>query len=106
MTDTRDLFDSGGIPVGDKHAYALEISGDSMKPAYRNGDIIIVSPSVAVRKGDRVVIKTKDGEVMVKELKRKTAKAVELKSLNSGHRDRTLPAADVAWLARIVWASQ
>jgi phage repressor protein C with HTH and peptisase S24 domain len=52
------------------------------------------------------VVKTKDGEVMVKELKRKTAKAVELKSLNSDHRDRTLPTVDIVWLARIVWASQ
>ncbi len=112
------FFDDGGFPVGkgweeiafpsvnDEHAYALEISGDSMKPAYRNGDVIIVSPGATVRKGDRVVVKTKDGEVMVKELKRKTAKSVELKSLNSEHRDRTLPAADVVWLARIVWASQ
>jgi phage repressor protein C with HTH and peptisase S24 domain len=77
-----------------------------MKPAYRNGDVIIVSPGANVRKGDRVVVKTKDGEVMVKELKRKTAKAVELKSLNSEHRERTLPTADIIWLARIVWASQ
>jgi phage repressor protein C with HTH and peptisase S24 domain len=112
------FFDDGGFPVGkgweeiafpsvtDEHAYALEISGDSMKPAYRNGDVIIVSPGATVRKGDRVVVKTKDGEVMVKELKRKTAKAVELKSLNSEHRDRTLPTADIVWLARIVWASQ
>ncbi len=94
------------ISDGGKHAYALEISGDSMKPAYRNGDVIIVSPGANVRKGDRVVVKTKDGEVMVKELKRKTAKAVELKSLNSEHRDRTLPTGDIIWLARIVWASQ
>ena len=35
-----------------------------MKPAYRNGDVIIVSPGANVRKGDRVVVKTKDGEVM------------------------------------------
>src|SRR5512146_949726 len=80
------FFDDGGFPVGkgweeiafpsvtDEHAYALEISGDSMKPAYRSGDVIIVSPGAAVRKGDRVVVKTRDGEVMVKELKRKTAK--------------------------------
>jgi phage repressor protein C with HTH and peptisase S24 domain len=77
-----------------------------MKPAYRAGDIIIVSPGTTVRKGDRVVVKTKDGEVMVKELKRKTAKAIELKSLNAEHRDRTLPMSDVVWVARIVWASQ
>ena len=74
-------FDDGGFPVGkgwdeiafpavtDEHAYALEISGDSMKPAYRDGDVIIVSPAAPVRRGDRVVVKTKNGEVMVKELK-------------------------------------
>ena len=59
-----------------------------------------------MRRGDRVVIKTKDGEVMVKELKRKTAKSIELKSLNAEHRDRTLSMSDVLWVARIMWASQ
>jgi phage repressor protein C with HTH and peptisase S24 domain len=77
-----------------------------MRPAYRNGDVIIVSPSAAVRKGDRVVVKTRDGEVLVKELKRKTAKSVELKSLSAEHRERTLARSDVVWVARIVWASQ
>ena len=111
-------FDDGGFPVGkgweeisfpsvtDEHAYALEISGDSMKPAYRKGDIIIVSPAAPVRKGDRVVVKTRGGEVMVKELRRKSTKSVELKSLNTEHRDRTLAMADIDWIARIMWASQ
>jgi len=115
---TGGYFDDGGFPVGkgweeiafpqvtDEHAYALEISGDSMKPAYRDGDIIIVSPDAPVRRGDRVVVKTKDGEVMVKELRRKNSKNIELKSLNTEHRDRTLAMADVVWIARIVWASQ
>jgi phage repressor protein C with HTH and peptisase S24 domain len=111
-------FDDGGFPVGkgweeiafpsvtDEHAYALEISGDSMKPTYRSGDVIVVSPAAPVRKGDRVVVKTKDGEVMVKELRRKTTKQIELKSLNAEHRDRTLSMSDVLWIARIVWATQ
>jgi phage repressor protein C with HTH and peptisase S24 domain len=77
-----------------------------MKPAYRDGDIIVVSPAAPVRRGDRVVVKTRNGEVMVKELRRKTSKSVELKSLNSEHRDRTLPMSDILWVARIVWASQ
>jgi phage repressor protein C with HTH and peptisase S24 domain len=111
-------FDDGGFPVGkgwdevslpqinDENAYALKVSGDSMKPVYRAGDIIVVSPAATVRKGDRVVVKTKDGEVMVKELRRKTTRSIELRSLNSEHRDRTLPMSDVLWVARIVWASQ
>jgi phage repressor protein C with HTH and peptisase S24 domain len=77
-----------------------------MQPLYRDGDTIIVSPSSPVRRGDRVVVKTKDGEVMVKELKRKTAKTLELKSLNAEHGDRILSMADVLWIARVVWASQ
>jgi phage repressor protein C with HTH and peptisase S24 domain len=111
-------FDDGGFPVGkgwdeiafpkvnDDHAYALEISGDSMMPAYRDGDVIVVSPAAPVRRGDRVVVKTRKDEVMVKELKRQTAKSVELKSLNADHPDRSLPMEDVVWIARIVWASQ
>ncbi len=111
-------FDDAGFPVGkgwekvsvpsitDEHAYALEVSGDSMKPAYREGDIIIVSPGSPVRKGDRVVVKTRKGEIMAKELKKKQAKSIELKSLNSEHRDRTLQMSDVEWIARILWASQ
>ncbi|WP_041345320.1 S24 family peptidase [Nitrobacter winogradskyi] len=111
-------FDDGGFPVGkgwdevglpcvnDEHAYALEISGDSMKPAYRDGDVIVVSPGTPIRRGDRVVVKTRDGEVMVKELKRRTARTIELQSLNPSHANRTLPASEVEWIARIVWASQ
>ncbi len=93
--------------AADEHAYALEISGDSMKPAYRDGDIIVVSPGTPIRRGDRVVLKTSDGEVMVKELKRRTTRTLELQSLNPAQAaDRTLDADDVAWIARIVWASQ
>ncbi|HEX3440858.1 MAG TPA: helix-turn-helix transcriptional regulator [Pseudolabrys sp.] len=110
-------FDNGGLPVGkgwedvafpsvtDESAYALEITGDAMKPVYRSGDRIVVSPATPTRKGDRVVVMTKDGEVTVRELKRKTTKQVELKSLNND-RDRTLAMSDILWIARIVWASQ
>src|SRR3954466_15351289 len=112
------FFDDGGFPVGkgwdeiafpavnDDNAYALEISGSSMEPAYRDGAVIIVSPAASVRKNDRVVVKTREGEVMVKELKRKTAKSIELRSINPAHTDRTLPTRDVLWIARIVWGSQ
>lgn len=100
-------WDEVGLPaVHDEHAYALEISGDAMKPAYRDGDVIVVSPGTPIRRGDRVVVKTKAGEVMLRELKRRTAKSLELQSLNANGPDRTLAAAEVQWIARIVWVSQ
>ena len=118
QAEANGAFDEGGFPAGkgweamalpsvdDEHAYALEISGDQMRPAYRDGDVILVSPTTPIRRGDRVVVKTGDGEVMVRELKRRTAKALELQSLNPAEADRTLAATDVAWIARIVWATQ
>jgi phage repressor protein C with HTH and peptisase S24 domain len=51
------FFDDGGFPVGggwdqigfprveDDNAYALEVTGESMQPLYRDGDILIVSPT-------------------------------------------------------------
>jgi phage repressor protein C with HTH and peptisase S24 domain len=44
--------------------------------------------------------------MLVKECKRRTAKTLELQSLNPAEADRTLGAEDVAWIARIVWARQ
>jgi len=92
--------------VNDEHVYALEVAGDAMLPAYRDGTAIVVSPAAAIRRGDRVVVKMRDGEVMAKELKRRTAKSIELRSLNPPHAERTLAADDVLWIARIMWASQ
>lgn len=112
------FFDDGGFPAGQgwdqiaypgpggDDAYALEVSGDSMLPLYRSGDIIIVSPSAALQRGDRVVVKTHDGEVMAKVLERKTARKVELVSLNPDHANRTLATSEIEWMARILWASQ
>ncbi len=111
-------FDDGGFPVGggwdevslpeiaDPNAYALEISGESMEPVFRDGDLVIVSPSAPIRRGDRVVVRTKDGQVMAKQLARRSARRVDLKSLNPEHADYSFDLSDVTWMHRIVWASQ
>lgn len=115
------FFDDGGFPAGggwdrvslpgaatadDENMYALEITGDSMVPVYRKGDIIVVSPASPVRPGDRVVAKTRDGEVMAKELKIRNARRVVLASLNPAFEDREFRPADLEWIARILWARQ
>ena len=111
------FFDDGGFPVGgswdevslpeigDLNAYALEISGASMEPVFRDGDVVIVSPAAPIRRGDRVVVRTLAGEVMAKQLARRSARRVELKSLNPAHKDHSFDLREVAWMHRIVWAS-
>lgn len=115
---TGGFFDSAGHPAGqgwdeiqlpaatEDGTYALEVSGDSMMPLYREGDRVIVSPGEQVRRGDRVVVRTRSGEVMIKILHRQTARTLELHSVNPAYPPRTIPVADVDWIARIIWASQ
>lgn len=115
---SEGFFDDGGYPVGggwdeiampdvgDPNAYALEISGDSMEPVFRDGDVVIVSPAAPIRRGDRVVVKTKDGEVMAKQLVRQSARRVELASLNPAHPNYSFDLADIVFMHRIVWAAQ
>jgi phage repressor protein C with HTH and peptisase S24 domain len=112
------FFDDSGFPAGagweeievpgvtDTQAYALEITGDSMQPIYREGDTIIVSPAATVRKGDRVVVRTADGQVMAKIMHRQTAKTVELASFNPAHENKVFDMKNIDWVARIMWASQ
>jgi phage repressor protein C with HTH and peptisase S24 domain len=111
-------FDNAGFPAGsgweeiafpdftDEHAYALEITGDSMLPVFRDGDRILVSPSGNLRRGDRVAVKTNAGEVMAKQLGRLTAQHIELRSFNPAYPDRSFPMTEIAFIHRIVWASQ
>ena len=111
-------FDDAGFPAGsgwediafpeiaDEHCYALEITGDSMLPVYRDGDRIVVSPSGSLRRGDRVVVKTHAGEVMAKQLGRMTAQRIELKSFNPAFEDRGFALSEIAFVHRIIWASQ
>lgn len=112
------FFDSGGFPAGqgwdevrmpttgDGGTYALEVTGDSMLPLYRDGDIIIVSPTEQLRRGDRVVVRTVEGEVMAKILHRQTENNLELRSINPDHPPRSLKTSEIDWVARILWASQ
>jgi phage repressor protein C with HTH and peptisase S24 domain len=118
QAEKAGCFDESGFPAGDgweeirfpalndEHAYALEISGDAMAPVYHEGTCIIVSPAASIRRGDRVVVRTLAGEVMVMELGRRTARTIELAAIDPARSERTLAVRDVAWIARVVWASQ
>ncbi|AJY44530.1 S24 family peptidase [Martelella endophytica] len=114
------FFDDGGYPVGHGwdevdfptplHAahgvYALEVQGDSMQPLYRDGDVLIVEANADTRKGDRVVVKTRDSEVMAKILLRRTSRHIELQSINPEHPNLTIDLDEIEWIGRILWVSQ
>jgi len=116
----KEFFDDAGNPTGEgwehihfPHAadesldfFALEVSGTTYLPLFREGDRLIVAPKAPLRRGDRVVIRTVAGKILAKELNRQTASKIELKSLMAGDNDIVFTPKDISWIARIMWVSQ
>ncbi|MBL0405706.1 helix-turn-helix transcriptional regulator [Microvirga aerilata] len=91
---------------GQEKVFALEVTGDGLAPLYRDGDILIVSPTASTRKGDRIVVCTTTGEILAKELKRRSAKTVEMTSLGKDQEDQVISTEEIVWAARVMWARQ
>ena len=53
----------------DPDAYALRVRGDSMAPAIKNGQIVVIEPSSPPHLGENVLVCTTDGLCMIKELR-------------------------------------
>jgi phage repressor protein C with HTH and peptisase S24 domain len=122
MADARstELFTDDGLPTGgdgweeidfpdlgtSEQVFALEVTGDALAPLYRDGDVLILSPTAPIRKGDRVVVRLRNGEITAGELKRRLVKSLEIHPLARGGEERTIPMEDVHWTARVMWARQ
>jgi phage repressor protein C with HTH and peptisase S24 domain len=111
-------FDASGYPAGtgwdeqlfpdlvDPHAYALEIGGDAYLPVYRDGDMIVASPQASMRRGDRIVVRMADGAMMIRQLVRRGGRKLEIAGLIASQGEVAIPNESVAFVHRIVWASQ
>lgn len=112
------FFDDFGRPNGrgwdevafpdlsDPTAFVLEIEGDELSPFFRAGDQMVVSPQANVRRGDRVVVKVVNGQLLVRTMARKSALRVELNGLNGDGVTMQLGIDEIAWMSRVIWASQ
>lgn len=101
----RGQWDETAFPeVPDPHAFALEISGDGLLPVYRNGDLVVVSPSTEAHPGDRVLLRSLQGELLIAELLERAGDRLRIKSLSREHAVRELPASQVQWFSRIAWS--
>ncbi len=114
----RDAFDNAGKPTGaawdelafpdlfDDDAYALIVNGDSLEPLYRDGNVLIVSPHAPARRGDRVILRSIVGRLVAREFVRRLPRHVEVLPLVGDNAIETMDAGGVAFIHRIVWASQ
>jgi phage repressor protein C with HTH and peptisase S24 domain len=79
----------------DPNAYALRVRGDSMQPRIRPGEVIVVEPNHALVQGKDVLVRTKDGRKMVKQLLFQRSGEVTLGSINQTHQQLTISLEEV-----------
>ena len=92
--------------INDDSAYAIELDRDLVPPILRAGDMLIISPKSSVRRHDRIVLRRRSGDVEIGVLRRRTAQRISLGHFLEADGERSIDAADVAWLSRILWISQ
>lgn len=73
------------IPKKNRDTYALKCVGDSMKPRIKNGEYVVIEPSVPYAPGDEVLVKSTDGRVMIKIFLYERSGRVHLISVNENH---------------------
>ncbi|APH60219.1 S24 family peptidase [Granulibacter bethesdensis] len=104
--------DETSLPdVADREAYGIEIHDTSLAPLFREGTILIVSPNAPLRRGDRVIVRlaAHDGEpseTVFGHFHRRSARWMDISSLNGDKAERSISLTSLVWIHRIVWASQ
>lgn len=70
----------------DPNAYALKVRGDSMEPAIREGWYVVIEPNRSTTPGEYVLVQTRAGQSMVKELLWQRGDTIALMSVNGNGR--------------------
>ncbi|WP_227242450.1 XRE family transcriptional regulator [Paraburkholderia caribensis] len=73
------------FPSRDPLAYGVKCKGDSMLPRIKDGEFVVVEPNHPVEPGDEVLVRAKDGRVMVKILLYQRMGRTHLMSVNQDH---------------------
>lgn len=85
---------------------ALVVRGDSMSPAYEDGDIIyydqVAIGDIAHLIGKRVIIRLRDGRTFIKKLRRNADGKYWLHS----HNAEPILDPDIEWCAKVIWVKQ
>jgi SOS-response transcriptional repressor LexA len=96
--DADEWIDSD---VKGRNVFALRVSGDSMEPEFKDGEIIIVNPHIEAVPGDFVVVKDREEQATFKQLKKYGPHWV-LHPLNPRYTDQEVRRGDFRVIGRVV----
>ena len=89
----EDIIDTEQIPAewasGSREYFALQVKGDSMYPAYLDGDIVIVRKGSACQTGDDCVVYVNGYDATLKRVKLHEDGGIEIVPLNVNYPPRT-----------------
>jgi SOS-response transcriptional repressor LexA len=92
----------------DENAYGVRVKGDSMHPAIKHGQVVVIEPNGDLVPGENVLLALRDGRKMVKELVIGRPDSVTVASVNGGER-LTFEREEIEWIhsvAAVVSASK
>ncbi len=96
------------VDLGDPHAFAVRVVGDSMEPRYHEGDVVILSPAETIQSGDDCFVRfapevrRKGNEATFKRVFFDAEDAVRLQPLNESYPPDVVGPAEIAGIYRAV----
>lgn len=107
----RVADDYVGCPdVQDRDAFAARVHGDSMRPKYQEGDIVIFSPSAGPANGDDCFVRFASGQTTFKrvffESDKEGNSVIRLQPRNERYAPQTVPSQEIAGLYKAIYRYQ
>lgn len=84
----------------------ITVNGNAMLPLYRHGDTLLVTEDGTVKFGDRVVAEGKSVGLVGGTLLHRSKELTVLIRGGNPNREVAIPASELVFFGRIVWASQ
>jgi len=100
---TEQIF----VPLTTQGIFAFKVEGDSMYNPLSNksitaGDYVVINPQEVPIAGDVVVVKTKAGRILVKQLKNDNGSGMILRSWNQEYEDLKLDHKEIEVIGRVI----
>lgn len=89
-----------------EHDVALAVTGAMLLPLYRDGDIVVVSPGLAPVRGNRVIVRHANGQLAARLFAGRSRTRLALAEPGATGPPRRCALTEIAWIARVIWASQ
>jgi SOS-response transcriptional repressor LexA len=83
------------LNLDDPRAFAIKVSGNSMEPVIRDGDIVVCSPTQEIHNGEAAVVRTHSEQVFIK-FWHKRGERVLLESANADYKPIEFPVTEIA----------